>query len=280
MKQLFIVTDTTYAHGLTDGLDLSVLEAGAVAFTQLSDQAKVTTAIAENVACWLGRDNLVPRNIPEIDFKTLHVVKAEPQDAQALEITITPTVDNMVEGDIYTVILTKKGVGFNERANWTLEYVTTSDNDTVANICAAIAAQVEAKMLPFSVTDNSTDVVLEVTDGSDWAVTVADDFEGTAVITQDYIPATGDTAYVKKLARECAANKGFEYLADDGIELYPGFPEAVAADKYIIYTLRWRVSRDSAKTRDERVWQLLHIAVPTTSTSVESALDTILGTGE
>lgn len=45
---------------------------------------------------------------------------------------------------------------------------------------------------------------------------------------------------------------------------------------YAIYTLRFQVGRNSAKTRDEKVWQLVHIAVPTTMASDGmTTLDTI-----
>lgn len=46
--------------------------------------------------------------------------------------------------------------------------------------------------------------------------------------------------------------------------------------EYAVYTLRFQVGRNSAKTHDEKVWQLVHIAVPTTMASGGMAkLDTI-----
>ena len=87
--------------------------------------------------------------------------------------------------------------------------------------------------------------------------------------------ADSDVAYIKDLASQCAAGKGFDYVEGDGKEIYPGYPEALDGTTYNIYTLRFQVGRKSAKTRDEKVWQLVHIAVPTDATC-KSSLEDIL----
>lgn len=79
----------------------------------------------------------------------------------------------------------------------------------------------------------------------------------------DYIEFTGTTAgdYV---------NGHFYSIAVSGSTITP----TEFTPGYIVYTLRFQVGRNSAKTRDEKVWQLVHIAVPNTSALV-SKLDTI-----
>ena len=79
----------------------------------------------------------------------------------------------------------------------------------------------------------------------------------------DYIEFTGTTAgdYV---------NGHFYSIAVSGSTITP----TEFTPGYIVYTLRFQVGRNSAKTRDEKVWQLVHIAVPNTSALV-GKLDTI-----
>ena len=88
--------------------------------------------------------------------------------------------------------------------------------------------------------------------------------------------AVCDKAYIQDLASRCAAGKGFNYAADDGKELYPDYPEVVADDQYVLYSLRFAVPRVASKQRDEVVYQLVHIAVPVGSDAI-TTLDTIFG---
>lgn len=61
--------------------------------------------------------------------------------------------------------------------------------------------------------------------------------------------------------------------------MYPYYPETVAEDKYNLVHLRFAVGRDSAKQRDERVWQEVYIAVPQTDSTLYTKLKTIFGIG-
>ena len=78
------------------------------------------------------------------------------------------------------------------------------------------------------------------------------------------------------MASRCAAGKGFNYTGEDGKEIYPGYPEVVSEDQYVLYTLRFAVPRASAKQRDEVVYQIVHIAVPVGAAAI-TTLDTIFG---
>jgi hypothetical protein len=85
--------------------------------------------------------------------------------------------------------------------------------------------------------------------------------------------AIGDKADIQDLASRCAAGKGFTDTYRDGDTIYPNYPETVEDTTYNVYTLRFRVGRDSAKTRDERVWQIVHIAVPDEATAGKAIED-------
>lgn len=283
MKQLFIVTNATYANGASTGKDVHSLANGAILAVKLSDMSKLTIAISEDFALYCGRTGLVPRCIPEINYKTLKVVKSAYNSGTMAGvnevITITPTVSSIMDGDVYTIILSKLGVGFNERNNFTVEYVAKA-TDSVADVVAGLKKAVADKGLPFTAGSGTSAVVLTATDYQGWDIHTANDFQGTAVVTTAAEAPIQDTAWVADLARQCAAGKGFNYLSDEGKDIYPGFPENIPANAtFTIYTLRFAVPRASAKTRDEVVSQLVHIAVPTTSTDLISSLDTLFGTG-
>ena len=115
---------------------------------------------------------------------------------------------------------------------------------------------------------------------------LTDELSGTTFSTNTAAePTIGDKAYIQDLASQCAAGKGFTDTHNNGDGIYPGYPEAVqdliptttaGAAGYIVYTLRFKVGRDSAKTRDERVAQLVHIAVSAAATTLVASLDAIL----
>lgn len=84
----------------------------------------------------------------------------------------------------------------------------------------------------------------------------------------------GTPEYMFNLYNECLGNRGFTDVDAAGKTLYPGILKSVddvkkewfSNDKTITYsiiTLRFRNYRTSSKTRDEVVWQTIHIAYPT-----------------
>ena len=280
MKQLFIAGTSDYAASgsALDVKDMTTLSEGAIAITSLADGSLIESseAASDDFAVFLGAaSGVVPRSIPEVNFKSLKCVLAEPKAAVAEVINITPTVSGVEDGDVYTVIFSKLGVAFNERSNWSIQFVA-KETSTVADVVAGLKKDIENKGLPFSFSSNTSVLIATAIDGSTWAVSTADEFQGTAAVATKGSPAVGDKEYIKDLARQCAAGKGFNYLADDGIEIYPGFPETIGADSYYVLTLRWAVPRKSAKTRDEVVSQLLHIAIPASNTNLLQALMAIL----
>ena len=116
--------------------------------------------------------------------------------------------------------------------------------------------------------------------GVDFEIVCADELTGVKPTNvTNGIAAILDKAYVEDLASRCAAGKGFNYTAEDAHEMYPGYPETVADTTYTLYTLRFKVGRSAAKQRDEQVYQIVHIAVPSSSTTLIGNLDTILGVG-
>ena len=317
MRQLFIVkapADFSNVTPIDKGLtshsveDLSALEAGAISIFELGAATSCyQSAPTKNFAIALGRPNgQRAMVIPEIDIKTLHVTKALPYAGKAFSVVFT--LGTTTAGDEYTLRFFKKGVVPHERNSWTVSVVAKTNNGSYQESAAletAIKAKVNSKF-DFSVSRSNGQLTITCNNvGEDWEVVAADDLVGTSLTITHGEKAIGDKKFVQELASFCAAGKGFEHTAAEGREFIPGYPEQVTAytlndsganrngsdtnngkystSGYAIYTLRWQVGRDASKTRDEKVWQNLYIAIPIDgngSYSQITTLDTILPEGD
>ena len=85
-------------------------------------------------------------------------------------------------------------------------------------------------------------------------------------------PADGDIIwYTGTTSGGLTKGKYYKYVTAD-----TEWVEADVVGGYAVYTLRFQVGRDASKTRDERVWQNVYIAIPTSNAAM-STLDTIFG---
>ena len=283
MKQLLIVNSTAAANGGASApTDLSAMTAGSLGIYQLDTptawaSAKPTT----NFAIVLGRGANSPAFvIPEVDVNTLKITKATPSTGGVFSASIT--VPTVAVGSTYTLVLVKNGTVPHERNTWTATE-TAKTGDTAATVANRLRnyfkAAADAGSLDIAVSGTSAQVTITgLNKGEGWTLKAGDALYGTSITTTAATPAIGDKAYVEDLASRCAAGKGFTDVYADGDSIYPGYPEAVENTTYNIYTLRFAVGRDAAKTRDERVSQIVHIAVPVGATSA-STIDTVLGFG-
>lgn len=292
MKQLLIVNSTkainaNYTGGSTvTGKDLSGLDEGAISFFELGSDTVLSAAPTKNFGIALGRGkDKVPFIIPEVDIKTLNVTWAQPKLGAAFKRKFTfPTP---VVGKEYTIIFVKKTTVPHERNTWTCSIVATTT--TAATEAAALKTAIENKLNDyFTVTVASSAITITAKNiGEQWECKFADNLTGTSWAgSTDFVdaePTIGDKAYIQDLASRCAAGKGFNNTEQSSQDLIPGYPEVVenlvpntsgtdgaSTAGYAVCTLRFKVGRDAAKTRDERVWQLVHIAVPITNASYET----------
>lgn len=194
---------------------------------------------------------------------------AEPTGATQFKVVITvPDVDPYLD---YSVIFTKKGKLFNERANWTATVHTTA-TDTKDTVAAEIAKFVNNNTNTLGLTAQVAGAVVTITGpatGEDFAVTAADELPRTAVAK----PTAGKTAFmdaamVEDLMAKCAADMGYEYTEEsDGI--YPKYPFKVDAGQYKVFTLRFTEPRLMG-TREEAVYQIIQVAFPSTAASLKT----------
>lgn len=329
MKQLLIVNSAKALNAkkpsgtLSDAKDFSSLDNGAIAFAELGSTSLMSGLASKNFCIALGRPNSqLPFIIPEVDIRTLSIVKSVPVAAATFEAEFTvpnpadvteliPTTSRVVSPiNEYGVVFIKRGAVPHERNTWTVQ--VTSQSDSASVVATALAKAINDKSNEiFAFQASASGAVVTATclnAGEEWDIRFIDCLEvlnGTPTYTDDSdstaspaVPATfttgytigstvtvtygrkaiGDKADIQDLASRCAAGKGFTDVYRDGDTIYPNYPETVEDTTYNVYTLRFRVGRDSAKTRDERVWQIVHVAVPVGATAA-SAIGTILPEG-
>lgn len=202
--------------------------------------------------------------------------------AASTQYTGNFTIADVVAGSDYTVVVAKKGVGFNERNKWTAT-VRAKAADTVDTIAAALASQITANVSA-GVTAAASAGKVTVTakeKGVDYELTLGDDLFGTAVTQTHATAAVADAKYITDLAIKAAADAGIEYTYQDAGELiYPDFPlNPLAQDDsadtgFTVYTIRFAEPREM-KTVDQSINQIVQIAVPT-GTAAIATIDKIL----
>lgn len=191
-------------------------------------------------------------------------------------------ITDVVAGSDYTVVVVKKGVGFNERNKWTAT-VCAKAADTVDTIAAALASQITANVgagVTAAVSDGKV-IVTAKEKGVDYELTLGDDLFGIAVTQTHATAAVADAKYITDLAIKAAADAGIEYTYQDAGELiYPDFPlNPLAQDDsadagFTVYTIRFAEPREM-KTVDQSINQIVQIAVPTDTAAI-ATIDKIL----
>lgn len=202
--------------------------------------------------------------------------------AASTQYTGNFTIADVVAGSDYTVVVVKKGVGFNERNKWTATVRAKAD-DTVDTIASALASQITANV-GAGVTAVASAGKVTVTakeKGVDYELTLGDDLFGTAVTQTHATAAVADAKYITDLAIKAAADAGIEYTYQDAGELiYPDFPlNPLAQDDsadtgFTVYTIRFAEPREM-KTVDQSINQIVQIAVPTGAAAI-ATIDKIL----
>lgn len=202
--------------------------------------------------------------------------------AASTQYTGNFTITDVVAGSDYTVVIVKKGVGFNERNKWTAT-VRAKSGDTAKTIAKALGAQITANV-GAGVTATLSDGKVTVTakeKGVDYELTLGDDLFGLAVSQTHATAAVADAKYITDLAIKAAADAGIEYTYQDAGELiYPDFPlnplaqDGSADTGFTVYTIRFAEPREM-KTVDQSINQIVQIAVPTGAAAIET-IDKIL----
>lgn len=282
MKQLLIVNS---AKALDAGLtshkvnDLSGLEAGAITFFELGADTALSAAPAKNFAIALGKGAKSPAFvIPEVDIETLTVTETLPSKGVKFKVVFNAPAATAKKD--YTLIFVKKATVPNQRNRFTITVSVGSSALTAAQLADKFVNAINSKaneMFDFVASNVSDAVTVECNNvGEHWNVVAADQLEGTSLTITPAEREIGGVEFIKDLASQCAAGKGFNYTAENAHELYPGYPEVVenlipnaasgsSTAGYSVFNLHFATKRDFGKQMDERVWQNVHIAVPITN---------------
>lgn len=287
MKQLLIVNSAKALNAKKNAggadvtpLDLSNIAEGAIGFFELGSSTMLSAAPTKNFGIVLGRkDSVMPFVFSEVDITTLDITVAQPKAGTQFQAEVTiPTPE---AGKNYGLTLVKKGTVVNERYKYSVtDFVPAGGSKTAANMAKSLGDQLQAYadtgQLDIKVTVASAKITVKSNNYEDqFELKATDSLYGVTITTTNAEPNVGDTAYIKKLAKQCAAGKGFVYTSQSSKDIYPGYPEAVeeiaqadiATKGYVVFNLRFATKRESGKTGDEQVWQYVHIAVPKNNSS-------------
>lgn len=277
MKQLLIVTDSEYAN-----FDDNGLKNGSIVFTKPSfnnDDDIFETKITENFSIMLGRGNKSCFVIPEVDINSLQKsftnrATGSSNDPQKVNFEASVYFPEITPGNTYGIRIIKLGTNVGERNTWTATYdVPLNSTMSKADLRAELIKQFYGLVEYVEVENNGDDIIIRGIDYTMWDVQLLDSMrQGSVGITQAENTVI-DKAYLTNLASQCAAGKGYNYTDCGGTCLYS--PEDIPDGDYCLFTLRFQVGRNAGKTRDEKVWQTVHIAVqnPPLAATIKSMLD-------
>lgn len=265
--------------------DLTSLAVGQLAFVALVSGVETLdsdgTKIKDKGYIYLGKSDAKGGKLVVPIYKN-NFSYSKMVYAASTQYTGNFTIADVVAGSDYTVVVVKKGVGFNERNKWTAT-VRAKAADTVDTIAAALASQITANVSA-GVTAAASAGKVTVTakeKGVDYELTLGDDLFGTAVTQTHATAAVADAKYITDLAIKAAADAGIEYTYQDAGELiYPDFPlNPLAQDDsadtgFTVYTIRFAEPREM-KTVDQSINQIVQIAVPT-GTAAIATIDKVL----
>lgn len=279
MRQFLLGKNVAYATNLTS------LAVGQIAFVALVSGVETLdndgTEIKDKGYIYLGKSDAKGGKLVVPIYKNNFSYSKMIYDAST-QYTGDFTITDVVAGSDYTVVIVKKGVGFNERNKWTAT-VRAKSGDTVETIAKALAAQITANVgAGVTATLSSGKVTVTAKEkGVDYELTLGDDLFGLSVSQTHATTALADAKYITDLAIKAAADAGIEYTYKEASEyLYPDFPlNPLAQDDatdagFTVYTIRFAEPREM-KTVDQSINQIVQIAVPT-GTEAISTIDTIL----
>jgi hypothetical protein len=279
MRQFLLGKSVAYPTALTS------LAVGQIAFVALVSGVETLdsdgTEIKDKGYIYLGKSDAKGGKLVVPIYKN-NFSYSKMVYAASTQYTGNFTIADVVVGSDYTVVVVKKGVGFNERNKWTAT-VRAKAGDTVDTIASALASQITANVGAgvTAVASTGTVTVTAKEKGVDYELTLGDDLFGTAVTQTHATAAVADAKYITDLAIKAAADAGIEYTYQDAGELiYPDFPlNPLAQDDsadagFTVYTIRFAEPREM-KTVDQSINQIVQIAVPT-GTAAIATIDKIL----
>lgn len=286
MRQFLLGKNVAYATGT----DLSAVVDGAIGFAYNNNGVPTITAtgneIKKEAMIVLGRPSTLGGPVV-LPFYNNHFSFTKGVYDAATQFKASIVIPAPVAAGSYSIIIAKKGAGFNERNKWTASVYVKDVTTSAGQLATELAAQINNGSIGSGVSATVNTATITITAekyGVDYTIIPADELGKVEVsFTSKGMPAYGDANYIKDLAMKAAADAGFEYTyRDEVVDLYPSFPlnplaQPNSADAgYTVFTLRFAEPRKN-KTRDEIVHQIIQVAFPT-GTSAITTFETVCKT--
>lgn len=222
------------------------------------------------------------RVLPIYNNKLSYVVSTYQAPAT---FTQTVTVATQGIGD-YTLIVAKKGVGFNERNKWTSTIHIFDENETVASIAQKLATSINNNSVSSGVKATVNAAVITITaikPGVDYALVPADYLTASTLGTATRGSYGQNTAeHIKDLHAKAAADMGFNDTQQFTELLYKGYEIDPLAGTpatdygFDVVTVKFAEPRET-RTVDQDVNQIIQVAFPRTSTGANAGVATLTG---
>lgn len=221
------------------------------------------------------------RVLPIYNNKLSYVVS---EYAAPATFTQTVTVVSQGIGD-YTLIVAKKGVGFNERNKWTSTIHVFDENETVAAIAQKLANSINNNSVSSGVRATVNNAVITITAikaGVDYALVPADYLTASTLGTATAGARGQNTVeHIKDLHAKAAADMGFNDTQQFTELLYKGYEidplaSAPATDYgFDVITIKFAEPRET-RTVDQDINQIIQVAFPRVSSGSNAGLPTLI----
>ena len=222
------------------------------------------------------------RVLPIYNNKLSYVVSSYKAPAT---FTQTVTVVSQGIGD-YTLIVAKKGVGFNERNKWTSTIHVFDDTETEAKIAEKLAKSINNNSVSSGVKATVSGAVITVTAikaGIDYALVPADYLTASTLGNATAGTCGQNTAeHIKDLHAKAAADMGFNDTQQFTELLYKGYEIDPLAGTpatdygFDVVTVKFAEPRET-RTVDQDVTQIIQVAFPRISTGANAGVATFKG---
>lgn len=284
MKQV-LVPKYFFNSGKTTQFSSDTLYANPIGFVSLDAlDTFLSSAPTNDFAIMYRHGTTQSPSVIEVDYNSLTVVKATPISGGNTSLELT--MPSGEAGKQYTINIVKCGAVKHERNLWRLT-VVPKDDCTAAELAALFETEwnkVKNYYLDFGVTvvpDEATLLIVAnqvYPNSGQWLdYQLADNLIGATIEEKiDYIPSTLTIPQIKNLLSEGIANRGANYTYEEGTTIYPNVLETLDDSKtYYVYTLRFANPRKASKTRDEVVYQLVHLVVDSSLTTLKTFIEAI-----
>lgn len=283
MKQI-LVPKYFFNSGTTNQFSSDTTHVNPVGFVSLDAlNTFLSAAPTKDFAIMYRAGKTQAPNCIEIDYPTLEIVKSEPTKVYRKEYSIE--LPSGEAGKTYTVNLIKRGATKHERNMYRIS-VTLKNDSSAQGLGNAIVAQwmrikpsVDIQgLITVTVSNVNSAYQLNITVNPVYCeVSFTDSFAGLTVTNSNanQESLTLDEKELYRRIHECIGNRGVQYTHEFGPTIYPFVEHLESGVDYIVYTMRFAVSRKSAKTRDEVVYQLVHLIVDPSLTTLTSFIEGI-----